>query len=55
MAKSRTFACDFETSVYEGQTNTEVWAAACAEEEAEDIALLPDIEKIREVISKRKG
>lgn len=29
--KSRYFACDFETTVYEGQVNTEVWAAACVE------------------------
>lgn len=27
----RYFAADFETTVYEGQTDTEVWAASCAE------------------------
>ena len=27
----RHFAVDFETTVYEGQTDTEVWAASCAE------------------------
>lgn len=29
--KSRYFACDFETTVYDGQVNTEVWAAASVE------------------------
>ena len=27
----KTFMCDFETTVYEGQTNTEVWASASVE------------------------
>ena len=31
MNKFRTFACDFETSVFAGQTSTEVWSAACVE------------------------
>lgn len=26
--KYRYFSCDFETTVYEGQTSTEVWASA---------------------------
>lgn len=29
--KRRTFMCDFETTVFEGQTHTEVWAAAMTE------------------------
>ena len=29
--KRRTFMCDFETTVFEGQTHTEVWAAAITE------------------------
>lgn len=29
--KQRVLVCDFETTVYEGQTSTEVWAAACTE------------------------
>lgn len=29
--KRRTFMCDFETTVYEGQEHTEVWAAAMTE------------------------
>lgn len=36
---------DFETTVYEGQTETEVWAAACVELYTEDVAIfnsLPD-------------
>ena len=31
MEYTKTFACDFETSVYEGQTDTEVWAAAAVD------------------------
>lgn len=29
--KNKLFACDFETTVYEGQTSTEVWSAAFGE------------------------
>ena len=29
--KSRVFFCDFETTVYENQTFTEVWSSACVE------------------------
>ena len=35
----RTFACDFETTVYEGQTNTEVWASALVELNTEDVVV----------------
>ena len=31
MSKCRYFVGDFETTVYEGQTDTEVWASACVE------------------------
>lgn len=31
MSKRRKFACDFETTVFEGQEKTEVWAAAFSE------------------------
>lgn len=30
-SNKRIFACDFETTVYKGQTYTEVWASACCE------------------------
>ena len=35
--KARTFMADFETTVYEGQTSTEVWASACVELYTEDV------------------
>lgn len=31
MPVKRTFCADFETTVYDGQINTEVWAASCAD------------------------
>lgn len=42
----RYFVCDFETTVYDGQTDTEVWAAACVEMYTEDVRVfssLPDL------------
>lgn len=41
--KSRFFACDFETTVYEGQVYTEVWAAACVEFGSEDVKVFHSI------------
>lgn len=44
--KYRTFVCDFETTVYEGQEYTEAWAAACVELNTEDVEIfgsLPDL------------
>lgn len=41
----RYFSCDFETTVYEGQTDTEVWASAIVELYTEDVKIfhsLPD-------------
>lgn len=35
--------CDFETTVYDGQTNTEVWAAACVELFTEDVHIFHSI------------
>lgn len=35
----RYYVCDFETSVYEGQTETEVWAAAAVEMNTEDVLI----------------
>lgn len=40
----RTFVCDFETTVYKGQTNTEVWAAACVEMYTEDVHIFHSID-----------
>lgn len=45
--KYRYFACDFETTVYEGQKDTEVWASACVElfDENEEVVILHSIEE----------
>ena len=42
---SRYFVCDFETTVYEGQEYTEVWAAACVEMGTEDVHIFQSIEE----------
>lgn len=40
----RTFACDFETTVYDGQTSTEVWASACVELNTEKVIIFQSID-----------
>lgn len=41
--KYRIFACDFETTVYDDQTFTEVWASAISELYTEDVVIFNDI------------
>lgn len=41
--KSRYFVGDFETTVYKGQVNTEVWASACVEMFTEDVNIFHSI------------
>jgi DNA polymerase type B, organellar and viral. len=41
--KFRTFSADFETTVYKGQTATEVWAAASVELFTEDVQIFHSI------------
>lgn len=41
--KNRYFIADFETTVYEGQTSTEVWASACVEMYTEDVLIFHSI------------
>lgn len=41
--KFRVFSCDFETTVYKGQVNTEVWASACVELYTEDVVIFHSI------------
>lgn len=41
--KYRYFSADFETTVYEGQERTEVWAAACVELFTEDVTIFHSI------------
>ena len=43
--KSRFFVCDFETTVYAGQVNTEVWAAASVEMYTEDVKIFHSIDE----------
>ena len=39
----RTFCADFETTVYEGQTNTEVWSSALVELHSENVLIFTNI------------
>lgn len=43
--KKRVFVCDFETTVYEGQTDTQVWASACVEVGTEDVQIFHSIDE----------
>lgn len=43
MRKFLQFACDFETTVYDGQKATEVWAAACCPLDKEDVKIFGSI------------
>lgn len=43
--KYRYFMCDFETTVYKGQINTEVWASASVELFTEDVNIFHSIEE----------
>ena len=44
--KKRIFVGDFETTVYKGQENTEVWAAASVEIGTEDVKIFHSIEEM---------
>ena len=43
--KFKYLACDFETSVYKGQTETQVWASACVELFTEDVQIFHSIDE----------
>lgn len=43
--KFKYLMCDFETTVYKGQVNTEVWASACVELFTEDVKIFHSIEE----------
>lgn len=45
MKTFRTFACDFETTVYKGQKETNVWSSACVELGTENVLVFGDIQK----------
>ena len=46
----RIFACDFETTVYEGQVNTEVWSSAMVELNTEDVKIHHSINETMEYL-----
>lgn len=43
MGNKRTFVADFETTVFKGQTFTEVWASACVELYSDDVKIFHSI------------
>ena len=43
MHKARAFMCDFETTVYKGQVNTEVWASASVELYTDEVNIFHSI------------
>ena len=49
------YVCDFETSVYDGQTDTEVWAAACVKMHTEDVLVVNSIDKYWQWVEQLKG
>ena len=44
--RNRIFVGDFETTVYEGQESTEVWAAAIVELNNDDVLVLNSISEL---------
>lgn len=50
--KFRYFMCDFETTVYKGQINTEVWASASVELFTEDVNIFHSIDEQFEYFKK---
>ena len=52
--KFRTFVGDFETTVYEGQKHTEVWASAIVELKSEDVKIFKSIDETFEYLSVMK-
>ena len=55
MKKYRTFVGDFETTVYENQDHTEVWASALVELHSEDVQIFHSIEETFEYLISLKG
>ena len=52
--KFKTFVGDFETTVYEGQKHTEVWASAIVELNSEDVKIFKSIDETFEYLSVMK-
>ena len=58
MAKERTwryFSCDFETTVYGGQTFTEVWSACMVELYTEDVLIFKSIDEMYKYMKSLKA
>lgn len=53
--KYRYFMCDFETTVYEGQQDTEVWAAAVVELFTEEVSVMHSIDDLFEYFKNLKS
>lgn len=51
----RYFAADFETTVYKGQTYTEVWASAFCELNTDDVKIFGSIDETYDYFSKLNG
>lgn len=51
MNKPRIFVGDFETTVYENQTETEVWASALVELYTDDVFILKSIEETYDILT----
>ena len=54
-SKIRYFMGDFETTVYEGQTDTEVWASALVELGTEDVKIFHSIDETYQHITELSG
>ena len=52
--KYRTFVADFETTVFKGQTHTEVWAAAIVELNTEDVSIFHSIDELYDYMKSLK-
>ena len=53
--KYRTFVADFETTVFKGQTRTDVWASAIVELNTENVKILHSIEETYDYMRTFKG
>lgn len=52
--KEKILVGDFETTVYEGQTSTEVWASALVELYTEDVVILHSIDETFDYVTALK-
>ena len=51
----KVYAADFETTVYDGQERTDVWAAAIAELNTDNVELFGNIYDFWQYICKQRG